>query len=292
MKAPIIVVGMHRSGTSMVSRMLKSLGVFMGRNTGRHNEAAFFVKLNSWILKQVGADWDAPNNLTYLNENESVKNQIIKYLSFYLRTPFLISYLGIIKWLKYRRLPIAQPWGWKDPVNCLTLSIWLKLFPNAKVIFIKRHGIDVANSLKVKGESYTKKSISRFENLFAFKVYTVLFKHLFPLRRVRAFSHSLACMNLNQSLQVWNTYNDLAYESLSQIQAGNLLEIKYEDLLENQEEYTKKIASFCNLERKEKNLLSLLSEKLDVTRAYSYRQKDGLVEEAIKHKALLEIHGY
>jgi hypothetical protein len=38
-------------------------------------------------------------------------------------------------------------WGWKDPRNSITLPVWLKLFPDARVIHIVRNGVDVAESL-------------------------------------------------------------------------------------------------------------------------------------------------
>ena len=40
--------------------------------------------------------------------------------------------------------------GWKDPRNTFTLDLWLKLFPNAKIINIMRHPLDVSQSLLVR----------------------------------------------------------------------------------------------------------------------------------------------
>jgi hypothetical protein len=44
-----------------------------------------------------------------------------------------------------RRVPL---WGWKDPRNTLTLGLWLRVFPDARVVHVVRHGIDVALSLE------------------------------------------------------------------------------------------------------------------------------------------------
>ncbi|MBW1793701.1 MAG: sulfotransferase [Deltaproteobacteria bacterium] len=38
-------------------------------------------------------------------------------------------------------------WGWKDPRTTLTLPLWLKLFPKARIIHVIRNGIDSALSL-------------------------------------------------------------------------------------------------------------------------------------------------
>ena len=39
---PVIVIGMHRSGTSLLARLLRAGGVFMGAWRNNHDEAQFF----------------------------------------------------------------------------------------------------------------------------------------------------------------------------------------------------------------------------------------------------------
>lgn len=39
---PIIIVGMHRSGTTMITKMLENLGLFVGDQKEINNEALFF----------------------------------------------------------------------------------------------------------------------------------------------------------------------------------------------------------------------------------------------------------
>ena len=59
-----------------------------------------------------------------------------------------IEFLGAGRLLRYRSvhsLPFA--WGWKDPQTIFTLPLWLKLFPDAKLIYLTRNGVDVAASL-------------------------------------------------------------------------------------------------------------------------------------------------
>src|SRR6266542_1734486 len=72
MSPPLIVIGMHRSGTSVVAQMLDRLGVYMGPQLGlpgveRHAsaqpevlaEAPQFLALNERLLGRAGATWDA-----------------------------------------------------------------------------------------------------------------------------------------------------------------------------------------------------------------------------------------
>ena len=60
---PIIVIGMHRSGSSLLVKVLQELGVFMGNDFEENNESMFFNKINDWRLLQAGASWDIPENL-------------------------------------------------------------------------------------------------------------------------------------------------------------------------------------------------------------------------------------
>ena len=39
---PIIIIGMHRSGTSMLSKILEYSDIFLGNNKDINNEALFF----------------------------------------------------------------------------------------------------------------------------------------------------------------------------------------------------------------------------------------------------------
>ena len=52
--SPIIIAGMHRSGTSMVTNILKKLGLTIGSKLDSNHESIFFQRINIWyprILK-------------------------------------------------------------------------------------------------------------------------------------------------------------------------------------------------------------------------------------------------
>ena len=67
---PICVAGMHRSGTSMVARLLSLCGLYLGPdkelsrgapdNTEGFWEHPDFVRLNDQLLALVDAGWDLP----------------------------------------------------------------------------------------------------------------------------------------------------------------------------------------------------------------------------------------
>ncbi|WP_417612452.1 sulfotransferase [Owenweeksia hongkongensis] len=145
MKSPIIIIGMHRSGTSLVAKVLEKAGIFMGVIKDHNYEAMHFLSLNQQTLWAASASWlepKVPEKLFWKTipakalYNEHFKiNGKLQQLSYALKSP---------------------AWGWKDPRNTFTLNMWLSLFPNAKVIHVTRDCEEVAKSLSkrntVKGE--------------------------------------------------------------------------------------------------------------------------------------------
>lgn len=137
-RSPVIIVGMHRSGTSLLTHILAEMGLYIGNQLDKHNESVLFKGINNRLLLEVGASWFRPEPfLTKLNQEGFVQNQAER----------------AFRWVEegigqYGQVRPEQGWGWKDPRNTLTLPVWLHVFPNAKVINIERHGIDVSLSLQ------------------------------------------------------------------------------------------------------------------------------------------------
>lgn len=102
-------------------------------------ESRSFLRLNDAILKTLGGSWDQPPrmnvaswadepNLHRLSEKASQLTQ---------------------------RFEGREPWGWKDPRNCLTLPLWRSLLPEMKVLVCVRNPLAVAKSLWLRdGISY------------------------------------------------------------------------------------------------------------------------------------------
>ena len=53
MSAPFVIVGMHRSGTSLVSRILDQSGVFMGLDLQEDHESRFFIELTNVLFSSL-----------------------------------------------------------------------------------------------------------------------------------------------------------------------------------------------------------------------------------------------
>ena len=129
----VIVLGMHRSGTSLLTGSLEDAGL----NLGKANNAAPFNRkgnkeneairdLNDSLLTRSGAEWNAPPNgqVQWGRADEEWARSLIE--------PYLYA---------------ARPWGFKDPRTIWTVEGWLRLLPDAYLIGVFRHPSLVVCSL-------------------------------------------------------------------------------------------------------------------------------------------------
>jgi Sulfotransferase family len=282
--APVIIIGMHRSGTTMLARQLEALGVFMGKKKEANHESTFFLNVNRWLVGQTGGFWDNPQSIHYLLENREARQQVVDYIDRYLlRTPRVIAYLGWGKYIRHRS-PFALdiPWGWKCPMNTFTLPIWLDLFPHAKVIHIYRHGVDVANSLRQRGRRDANPA--RFQELYL---------KLPILHTVRPKSGEfirVRCDSLEGGLSLWEEYFN---EARSHIDAmgGRALELKYETLLSEPARVLTEVARFCDLSVGD-TAIRKVATLVKSERAYAYREKPDLQAFAERVAGRLNAYGY
>ncbi len=142
----VCVAGMHRSGTSMVTRLLNLCGLYLGHtadllpptsdNSEGYWENIKFLQINEAILSHFHGGWDLPPVMEAGWEKAPELSAI---------TPQAQELL--------RQFEGHEPWGWKDPRNSLTLPFWLQLIPDLKVIICLRHPLEVARSLNRRGYS-------------------------------------------------------------------------------------------------------------------------------------------
>jgi len=281
---PIIIIGMHRSGTSLVTRMLETLGLFVGKEKDENNEAVFFQKLNDWVLRQSGGAWDYPQPVKELLNNTEVRLLVRDYLELMLKSPRVLSYLGWRKYLQYRspfRLDI--PWGWKDPRNTFTLPLWLDLFPNAKVIHVYRHGVDVANSLLVRQQKLLKAGQERYSRLKKMRAYWFR-----PKRG--GFTNTLRCATLEGGFSLWEEYMREAHLHVHGL-GDRATEVKFENLLKEPYEILKSLVRFCEV-KPSKEALTQAVKQVRPDRAYAYRNDQKLKTFAQKVSDRLRVYGY
>lgn len=148
-----LVLGMHRSGTSLVSGLLHQSGIIMGTSENflpkpnKENPKGFFENF----------DFRHINDRLLACSGYTVKDWKINFNS------HKISFLQTIKMQREMRKILQQyaqkyhNWGWKDPRQMLTCQQWFKAFEatkldrKLKIIFVYRHPLNVALSMQKRG---------------------------------------------------------------------------------------------------------------------------------------------
>jgi hypothetical protein len=278
-KSPVIVIGMHRSGTSLVSRVLSDLGVFMGWRQDRNAEARAFIALNKWLLVQAGAAWDQPEPLDLFLADRPSRTIAADFCRDALAGRAGLSFLGPRGWLRTRSLDAYRgQWGWKDPRNTLTLPLWRDLWPNARVVHVLRNGLDVAASLKHRHEQ-------RIDHAR---------KHLSSRRwHWRASKRSLDAArfaSMDGGMSLWQHYVGQARAAL--VTAGHKgIELRYEDLLRQPDVELARLGRWLGLPDPAPGLESL-TVTVDSGRAEAWRQDKEICDEAPRFAGLLADFGY
>lgn len=128
----VIILGMHRSGTSCLAGSLQELGLYLGDvnnaapfNKKGNKENSQTWSINDLVFEQSGGAWDAPPKT--LRWDESACRMRAEFLSQY---------------------SVSDVWGFKDPRSLLTLPFWLEISEAYKFVATFRHPLLVAKSLE------------------------------------------------------------------------------------------------------------------------------------------------
>ena len=145
-RKPLVVTGMHRSGTSLVAQVLVAAGVDLGvdrspasRDGGGgsperkgHFEDKRFVALHERVIQR----FDSSGRLLWEPDGPLAPDE---------------AEIGEARGLVEARSS-ASPWGWKDPRTVLFLDFWAELLPEAVFLFVFRRPEHVVDSLRRRGD--------------------------------------------------------------------------------------------------------------------------------------------
>lgn len=137
---PVCIAGMHRSGTSMIARLLNQCGLSLGPedellppnefNTEGYWENEQFVKINDELLTHFGGGWDVvptfPDGWEHRAELDPIRRRAEELVARFAR---------------------YEPWGWKDPRSSLTIPFWRTVMPDLRVLICVRNPLEVIVSL-------------------------------------------------------------------------------------------------------------------------------------------------
>lgn len=246
MTPPTIIMGMHRSGTTLLVELLQERGWFAGARMGLNREAFFFQARNEWLLRALGGSWDYPLPVKTLYENDIKTQQIADLFKTSVACFEFYSYTGSLKSIiTCGSVLEGKPhWGWKDPRNVFTLGIWNTVFPGASLLYIRRNGVDVAASLRVREVAFRSSSFSE-------RSYTPprLLTRLANLGRPYGQypTYSARCGTLDGCFGLWEEYSGEAESAFERYQGPKLC-ISYEDLVLNPSASLREITDFCGLD--------------------------------------------
>ncbi len=259
----MILVGMHRSGTSMVTRLLARLGLFTGWELDGNGEAVFFVLRNEAILQAQGGRWDDPSPVDRLLSREDLCQRLGRALRGELDSPAVLSYLGPLRYLRYRSpLRLPSPWGWKDPRNSLLLPLWLDLFPDARVVHVVRNGVDVALSLARREQQRLDHVLADSGRLgevlgvsgrpegtgalaWAWSQIHLRLHRGGPWRRLGRWRLHPS-IEVENGFALWNQYLERVAAAKPRVAQG-MFEVRYEDILAQPERQITRLAEYCQL---------------------------------------------
>lgn len=141
----ILVLGMHRSGTSLAARLLNMMGAYfapegVSNGANAENPKGFWERrdvrnLNNMVLRAAGADWDELSRFSLdrvpvatLEQFKSEAAQII------------------------HQLDSHRPWFIKEPRLCVLAPLWLELLEFPVCVFVYRSPLEVARSLQMRNQ--------------------------------------------------------------------------------------------------------------------------------------------
>jgi GT2 family glycosyltransferase len=142
--SPVVVAGMHRSGTSLLASILSALSIDMGpallpadsNNVRGYFEDVEFLQLQRAILSACCASNDGGHPDWGWTENETLDPTCFER--------FMPEASALIA----SRADRTVPWGWKDPRTTLLLNFWDRLVDDARYVLVYRFPWDVADSIQ------------------------------------------------------------------------------------------------------------------------------------------------
>ena len=274
--SPIIVTGMHRSGTSLLSKLLQDAGVFMGQPLEANQESTFFLRFNGWVFKQLGCSWDNVYNYKFADQNffDHIKKVYLNHT----KSILSIKYLGLSKYVKYKGLNnIDITWGWKDPRNSITLNFWKQVYPSAKIIHIYRNPLDVAMSLKTRSE----KSQASYKSSFTSKL-----RESSLAGRV-GYCNSYRVLSIEEGYNLWRDYVGFCLEE------NDSLHIGYESLSQSPVSNLKRIFDYIDISLSEKSLREL-SAQINSKKSFGFVSDESAAKfyQTVKNDTLMKELGY
>ena len=218
----LIILGMHRSGTSLITSWLHKCGLEVGEslmeagvgNIEGHFEDTEFYKMHMEILRD--------NNLN----DSGIIDQSVDHISSYHKEKIK----SIIR-VKNR---LFGQWGWKDPRTCLFLKHYRELLPQAYYLVVVRDYHSVVVSL-------LKRTLAELDLHYDTRK-GVISRFVWHNVRRKIFYHRFCRKHAAYFLNSWIFYNENILENIKNMSDKKYLIVDY-DMLKTRDE---DVLSFLN----------------------------------------------
>ncbi|MFC1601348.1 sulfotransferase [Candidatus Sumerlaeota bacterium] len=255
---PLIITGMHRSGTSLLTRLLFRLGLHVGCDCRTELlESRWFREQNMRIFNQASATWYRPGSMPPLLDDPELCATLVAELRAACSAKATRGYLGAERHRTSGSLADqSQPWGWKDPRNTFTLPLWLRVFPQARIITIYRNGVDVASSLRARAQKQ-----ARHRRTWRGRLRRLL--RLLPKRHFTSLDDTRALrteMSLDDAFSLWADYVAMNLNTVAALAPTQVCELSYEALLTKPMELLPGVAKFAGLPVDEASLAAAAAD--------------------------------
>ena len=233
-RGPILIAGMHKSGTSLCALIMQCLGLEIGEkllraddfNPKGYGEDIPLVEINRSALVDLQCD---PEWGFY---NQNIKN---------VPSDRYNSWITTAKNYLQTRYSQANYWGWKDPRNSLLLDKWINIAPSMRVVCVYRSPLGVLMSLsKTNYPDVAKNSLNALKMWLNFNRHLLEFYSKYPERMIIVNSVYLksdphCLIKVLQSKWLWqiNSDRNLLNQNISDVVRNDLLNDPDNILLEN-----------------------------------------------------------
>jgi hypothetical protein len=151
----LVVLGMHRSGTSMIARLINLMGAYVGpeqviMGADQYNPKGYWERwdvmvLNDALLLAQGctwnrvAGWTVPQPPMPPGEVLSAMRSIVLHMDAF------------------------RPWEMKDPRLCLTLPYWKQLLEVPVAVLVYRDPLEIVRSLEIRNNMSSAQGLALWE---------------------------------------------------------------------------------------------------------------------------------
>ena len=208
----LIVLGMHRSGTSVVTNLLSQLGFYIGEEgelttPSWQNPQGFFERRDlraicDDLLHRSGADWWKVSNF----DADAVSGELVA------RTLPLIRQL-------VSDLDNHGSWAIKEPRLCLLLPIFLSVIRDPAVVLVVRDPVEVAQSLRRRNGFATPVGLALWEGYIC-----AALRHSAHLPRLILNYHDLLASPDHVAADLVERLTGIGFEGLSATDAARVVD--------------------------------------------------------------------